>query len=110
MFGHATTEEDDAASTFSASPKGGVDLRYTVVILFILSFAILPEYSPAYGQQRYIVSPNQEVIPLRRGQDPRSIIEKGTVRDLAGANTNCGPTFVFGNFPPSHYFPNGYFG
>jgi hypothetical protein len=48
------------------------------------------------AQQKYLVSPNDEVIPLRRGESPRSIMAKRTGNTTSSTLATCGTRFTFG--------------
>ena len=82
-------------------------MRYLPLILSMFLLSAL-----GFAQQRYLVSPNQEVIPLTKGQIASKIIakrlNKSTVRTATGVTTTCPSPFEFGytedNFPPSSNF------
>jgi len=70
--------------------------------LFVLSSSLL-------AQKRYVVSPHDEVIPLRKGESPSSIITKRTHLSISSATVTCGDEFVLG-YPMNLYPANGNFG
>lgn len=55
------------------------------------------------AQQRYLVSPNDEVIPLRKGEQASAVIAKRTGHAAPGNNATCGNQFTFGY--PEYSYP-----
>src|SRR5208283_4129322 len=89
--------------------RGEILMRY---ISFILSTLLLNCLS--FSQQRYLVSPNQEIIPLTKGQVASKIIanklkksNRRLVNGVASGDT-CTSQFTFGytedKFPPTDDF------
>src|SRR2546428_11177408 len=70
--------------------------------LMSLLVSVLVLSSLLFAQQKYLVSPRDEVIPLRPGENPSSVIAKSSGRDLSSANAACPSAFIFG-FDPNHY-------
>ncbi len=60
-----------------------------------------------YGQQRVLISPNNEVIPLKRGDNVTDVAKKYGVRTQTASV--CGTRFTFG-YPDVLFPPNSNFG
>ena len=60
------------------------------------------------AQQRYLVSPNDEVIPLRKGEQASAVIARRMGHATPSHNATCGNQFTFGypeeKFPPTSNF------
>src|SRR5712692_1184688 len=77
-------------------------MRFLVVLLCALCFTTL-----SIAQKKYLVSPNQEVIPVPPGGSAKNLIAKhGRVRSGAGIGTGCSGELLFG-FPPTPFPPSG---
>ncbi len=77
-----------------------------------LFLSILLLSSFGFAQQRYLVSPNQEVIPLTKGQLASKLIQKRLNKSSRAANglaITCGNKFTFG-FTEDKYPPTSNFG
>jgi len=77
--------------------------------LLSLFLSVLILSSVMVAQKRYVVSPNDEVIPLRRGESPASIIAKRTGRSSSAVSAACGNRFHFG-YPEDKFPANSNFG
>src|SRR5208283_5606845 len=79
-------------------------------LYLFLSLLLLSSFG--FAQQRYLVSPNQEVIPLTKGQLASKIIakrlSKSSARSVNGVTATCGNQFTFGytedKYPPTSNF------
>jgi hypothetical protein len=71
--------------------------------LLSLFLSVLFLCSVMVAQKRYVVSPNDEVIPLRRGESPASVIARKTGRSASSTAAVCGDRFHFGY--PEDKFP-----
>src|SRR5271169_386213 len=86
--------------------RGEFLMRNLSLILSILMLSSL-----GFAQQRYLVSPNQEVIPLKKGQVASKLIAKRLSKfsgRTVNATTTCFNPFTFGytewDFPPNSDF------
>jgi len=61
--------------------------------------------SITYGQKRYLVTPNDDFIPLTKGQTAASIMGKRLSRNVALTSSACGNRFTFG-YPTDIYPPS----
>lgn len=77
--------------------------------LFLVIALLLNSGVVTLGQKRYLVSKNDEVIPLRKGESAISVMAKRTGRSSISTTVNCGNRFIFGY--PEDKFPstNGFF-
>lgn len=71
--------------------------------LMSLFLSVLLLSSVMFAQKKYLVSSHDEVIPLRRGESPASVIAKRSGRDLSSLNAVCTSHFTFGY--PEDIFP-----
>jgi hypothetical protein len=70
----------------------------------LLLLCVLLAGSALAQQQRYLVSPNDDYFPLKRGVTPASIMAKQSGRGPASATASCGNRFTFG-YPENLYPP-----
>ena len=77
--------------------------------LMSLFLSILLLSGVMIAQQKYLVSPKDEVIPLRRGESPASVIAKREGRLTPANAATCGTEFIFG-YPEDKYPANSNFG
>ena len=74
-------------------------MKYLIGLVVVFIFT-------AYGQQRILIKPNDEVIPLEKGERVADIIKRQTYM----THTDCGSnSFRFG-YPPDSYNPTSSFG
>ena len=81
-------------------------MRYLSLILSTLLLSSL-----GFAQQRYLISPNQEVIPLKKGQVASRLIarrlKKSSDRSV-NATTGCSNPVIYGytesKYPPTQVF------
>jgi hypothetical protein len=64
-----------------------------------LSLLLLLFATPAFGQRHYLVSPAEEVLPLKPGDDARRVIEN-RVRSGQRSTQVCSDRFYFGYYVP----------
>src|SRR5437879_11158072 len=80
-------------------------MRFLTSLLCVLFLSGL-----VVAQKRYLVSPNQEVMPLPPGQSPEKLIDKYMKEKAAsGLSAACGGEVTFG-YDPGHNPPNVTFG
>jgi hypothetical protein len=79
-------------------------MRSAIILLLLLALLVLP----GSAQERYLVSPDREVIPLSPGESAGAVIA-AKARQRALAAVTCGDKFTFG-YPPGLYTLNTSFG
>lgn len=75
-------------------------LLFLVLFFFVLTFSI-----NGFAQQRILVSPNQEIIPLHNGEGAIHEIMKGMSKSDLKISSICPGAFPFG-FAPDQFPPN----
>ncbi|MBI5475904.1 MAG: hypothetical protein HY964_04130 [Ignavibacteriales bacterium] len=71
---------------------------------FLTIFLILCEFS--FAQQKFLISPGQDAIPINKYSSPsREIAKRLMMRNSSSISANCSGTFNFG-FPTDVYEPN----
>src|SRR5436309_16114345 len=74
-------------------------MRFMTLLLSILLW-----FTVTSAQQKYLVSPNDEVIPLKRGQSAAAVVAKRQAQaHLAQSQQACTNRFTFGY--PENIFP-----
>ncbi len=73
----------------------------TPLIVLLLPLLVIPGPA-ATGQDRYLVSPAGEVIPIRHGESAATLIKNRQARKLLQSDSICTDHFFFG-FPPELY-------
>ncbi|MBI5020017.1 MAG: hypothetical protein HZB59_01135, partial [Ignavibacteriales bacterium] len=79
-------------------------MRFLTLFLSVLLLT-----SSLFSQKRFLVSPNQEVIPITKYSSPSDEIAKRTARAASSLTADCSGTFVFGYERPI-YVPTSRFG
>ena len=79
-------------------------MRFLTALLCVLFFS-----SILVAQKKYLVSPNQEVMPLEPGQSAEKLMNKYMQEKALSASAACGGGAYFG-FDPQHNPPTNRFG
>ncbi|MBA4312520.1 MAG: hypothetical protein C0417_07810, partial [Chlorobiaceae bacterium] len=79
-------------------------MRFLTLFLSVLLLT-----SSLFSQKRFLVSPNQEVIPVTKYSSPSEEISKRIVKGTSSVTGNCSGTFIFG-YEPSVYVTTSNFG
>jgi hypothetical protein len=72
--------------------------------LFLAFVTLFASGGVTLGQKRFLVSHNDEVIPLRKGESAISVMARRTGRSSISSSADCGNRFIFGY--PEDKFPS----
>src|SRR5262245_3075699 len=83
-------------------------MRFLIVVFLLAAITFLPvltgsiSSNQAVAQQKYLVSPTDDFIPITKGTSAVSILQTKFGRDVASAASACTDQAMFG-YPPSLY-------
>ncbi len=71
-------------------------------LLFIFIFLLATCNVLPAQDKHYLVSPNQEIIPVEKGESIRQVIENQIAQTQSATKRTCGST-ILGGFPPNEF-------